>query len=149
MPETSKGRVQTKRDTLALQVGGWAWGSQPHPVKRMLFRNLTTSLGETGCQGGQGSPRAVAPNEEEEEFIKVNEDNTWEDIENIRLTRCYEHDKFQCNLSSFSLENSRRVTVNVLVTLLTEAIRSSKNVGSYMSHVVSHPRRRHSSLSPS
>jgi hypothetical protein len=33
----------------------------------MLFRNLTTSLGETGCEGGQGSPRAVAPSEEEEE----------------------------------------------------------------------------------
>jgi hypothetical protein len=33
----------------------------------MLFRNLTTSLGETGCQGGQGSPGAIAPNEEEEE----------------------------------------------------------------------------------
>jgi hypothetical protein len=33
----------------------------------MLFRNLTTSLGETGCQGGQGAPRAVALNEEEEE----------------------------------------------------------------------------------
>jgi hypothetical protein len=32
----------------------------------MLFRNLTTSLGETGCQGDQGSPRALAPNEEEE-----------------------------------------------------------------------------------
>jgi hypothetical protein len=31
----------------------------------MLFRNLTTSLEETGCQGGQGSPRAVAPSEEE------------------------------------------------------------------------------------
>jgi hypothetical protein len=120
MPERSKGRVQTKRDTLVLQVGGWAWGWQPHPVKRMLFRNLTTSPGtvcglhiacavtappigpkrrllrdelfrichiqittkwdvgrpprvrvpkfvETGCQGGQGSPRAVAPSEGEEE----------------------------------------------------------------------------------
>jgi hypothetical protein len=34
----------------------------------MLFRNLTTSLGvETGCQGGQSSPRAVGPSEEEEE----------------------------------------------------------------------------------
>jgi hypothetical protein len=32
----------------------------------MLFRNLTINLGmETGCQGGQGSPRAVAPSEEE------------------------------------------------------------------------------------
>jgi hypothetical protein len=32
----------------------------------MLFRNLTTILEEIGCQGGQGSPRAVAPSEEEE-----------------------------------------------------------------------------------
>jgi hypothetical protein len=31
----------------------------------MLFRNLTISLGmETGCQGGQGSARAVVPSEE-------------------------------------------------------------------------------------
>jgi hypothetical protein len=40
----------------------------------MLFINLTTSLGETGCQGGQGSPRAVAPNEEEEEEEEEEED---------------------------------------------------------------------------
>jgi hypothetical protein len=36
---------------------------------KVLFRNLKTSLGkvETSCQGGQGSPRAVAPSEEEED----------------------------------------------------------------------------------
>jgi hypothetical protein len=33
----------------------------------MVFRNLTTSKKRTGCQGSQGSPRAVAPSEEEEE----------------------------------------------------------------------------------
>jgi hypothetical protein len=33
MRETSKVMIQTKRDTLVLQVGGWAWGWQPHPVK--------------------------------------------------------------------------------------------------------------------
>jgi hypothetical protein len=33
----------------------------------MLFRNLPA----TGCQGGQGSPRAVAPSEEEEGFYSV------------------------------------------------------------------------------
>jgi hypothetical protein len=37
----------------------------------MLFRNLTTSPGQTGCQGGQGSPRTVAPNDEEEEEEEV------------------------------------------------------------------------------
>jgi hypothetical protein len=26
MPGRSKVMIQTKRDTLALQVGGWAWG---------------------------------------------------------------------------------------------------------------------------
>jgi hypothetical protein len=31
----------------------------------MFFRNLSNNLGETGCQGGQVSPMAVAPNEEE------------------------------------------------------------------------------------
>jgi hypothetical protein len=40
-------------------------GLQPHPVKSILFRNLTPS--QTGFQGGQGSPRAVVPSEEEEE----------------------------------------------------------------------------------
>jgi hypothetical protein len=33
----------------------------------MLFINLTTSKKKTGCERGQGSPRAVAPSEEEEE----------------------------------------------------------------------------------
>jgi hypothetical protein len=35
MPGMLKVMTQTKRDTLVLQVGGWAWawGWQPHPVK--------------------------------------------------------------------------------------------------------------------
>jgi hypothetical protein len=28
--------TQTRRDTLALQVKGWAWGCQPHPIKNMF-----------------------------------------------------------------------------------------------------------------
>jgi hypothetical protein len=34
MPDRSKGRSQTKRDTLDLQVGGWAQGQQPRPGKK-------------------------------------------------------------------------------------------------------------------
>jgi hypothetical protein len=33
MPERSKGRVQTKRDTQVPQVGGSAGAQQPHPVE--------------------------------------------------------------------------------------------------------------------
>jgi len=33
MPDRSKVITQTKRDTLFLCVGGWAWGYQPHPIK--------------------------------------------------------------------------------------------------------------------
>jgi hypothetical protein len=33
MLDRSKLMTQTKRDTLVLQVGGWAWSLQPHPVK--------------------------------------------------------------------------------------------------------------------
>jgi hypothetical protein len=35
-------------------------------VNRLIFVALMGVL-KTGCQGGQGSPRAVAPSEEEEE----------------------------------------------------------------------------------
>jgi hypothetical protein len=30
--------TQTKRDNLVLQVGGLAWGYQPHTVKNLLLR---------------------------------------------------------------------------------------------------------------
>jgi hypothetical protein len=33
IPDRFRGRCQTKRDTLVLQAGGWAWGWRPHPVK--------------------------------------------------------------------------------------------------------------------
>jgi len=36
MPDRSKVMAQTKRKTLVLQVGGWAVGSQPHPIKDMF-----------------------------------------------------------------------------------------------------------------
>jgi hypothetical protein len=40
MPDRSKVMTQTKRDNLVLQVGGWAWGKQPHPIKNVLLRSL-------------------------------------------------------------------------------------------------------------
>jgi hypothetical protein len=33
MLDRSKVMIQTERDTLGLQVGGWAWGLGPHPIK--------------------------------------------------------------------------------------------------------------------
>jgi hypothetical protein len=33
MPDRSKVMIQTKRDTLALQIGGWGWDWRPHPIK--------------------------------------------------------------------------------------------------------------------
>jgi len=33
MPDRPRVMTQTKRDYLVLQVGGWAWGWQPHTVK--------------------------------------------------------------------------------------------------------------------
>ena len=36
MPDRSRVMTQTKRDTLALEVGGWAWGQQPHPIKKNI-----------------------------------------------------------------------------------------------------------------
>jgi len=35
-PDKSKVMTQTKRDTLVLQVAGWAWGSEPHPIKNIF-----------------------------------------------------------------------------------------------------------------
>jgi hypothetical protein len=52
MPDRSRVLIQTKRVTLVLQVRGWAWGQQPHPVK-IALRN--------GKRGNQGPPRAVEP----------------------------------------------------------------------------------------
>jgi hypothetical protein len=38
MPDRSRVRTQTKRDNLVLQVGGLAWGEQPHTLKNLLLR---------------------------------------------------------------------------------------------------------------
>jgi hypothetical protein len=51
-PDRSRGRSQTKRDTLVFQVGGWMFGWQPHTLKIKLFRNP---------EEGQGLQRAVLP----------------------------------------------------------------------------------------
>jgi hypothetical protein len=40
MPHSSKVMTQTKRDTPALQVGGWEWGWQSHPVKLIFVEKL-------------------------------------------------------------------------------------------------------------
>ena len=36
LPDRSKESTQTKRDTLVLQVGGWACGSRIYPVKNFI-----------------------------------------------------------------------------------------------------------------
>jgi len=38
MPDRSRAMTQTKRDTLVPQVGGWAQGLQPCPVKTKTLR---------------------------------------------------------------------------------------------------------------
>jgi len=43
VPERSKVVTQTKRDTLVLQVGGWAWGWRSHPVKHKKCKTLLPS----------------------------------------------------------------------------------------------------------
>jgi hypothetical protein len=50
--------TQTKRDTLVLQLGDWAWGN--------ASTSCTYCLHETR-KGGQVAPRDVVPVEEEEE----------------------------------------------------------------------------------
>jgi hypothetical protein len=44
-------------------------------LKKMKVTGWKEKMRETGCQGGQGSPRAVAPSEEEEEstydFVRI------------------------------------------------------------------------------
>jgi hypothetical protein len=65
MPDRSKVTIQTKRDTLALQIGGWAWGWWPHPVQSLSVEKLLTIAGNR--KRGQGSSWTVATEEEEEE----------------------------------------------------------------------------------
>jgi hypothetical protein len=37
-PDRSRVMTQTKRDNLVLQVGGLAWGQQPHTVRNLLLQ---------------------------------------------------------------------------------------------------------------
>jgi hypothetical protein len=41
MPDRSRVMTPTKRDTLVLQVGGLAWGQQPHTVKTYCYESRT------------------------------------------------------------------------------------------------------------
>jgi len=52
MPDRSRVMTQTKRNSLAFQVRGWASGYQPHNVKKYCYET---------SRGGQGPPRAVEP----------------------------------------------------------------------------------------
>jgi hypothetical protein len=73
MPDRSKEMTQAKRDTLVLQVGGWAWGCRPHPVKKSYVtktskmpRKGSTNRRKQGrvearFEGDQGPEGAVAP----------------------------------------------------------------------------------------
>jgi hypothetical protein len=68
MPDRSKGMIQTKRDTLALQVGGWEWSWRPHPIKSFnCWRTFNDCSRESNRKRGQGSSWTVAPEEEEEQ----------------------------------------------------------------------------------
>jgi hypothetical protein len=41
MPDRSREMPKTKRDTLVLQIGGWAWGLRHYPGKKKLrYENL-------------------------------------------------------------------------------------------------------------
>jgi hypothetical protein len=54
MPDRSRVMTQTKRDTLALQVGGLGMRLTTSPCKKKKYCYETSS-------GGQGPPRAVEP----------------------------------------------------------------------------------------
>jgi hypothetical protein len=66
VPERSEGRIQTRRDTLALKAGGLGMRLETLSRKKNVVQKPNNQP-ETGCQGGQGSPKAVAPSEEKEE----------------------------------------------------------------------------------
>jgi hypothetical protein len=40
MPDRSRVMTQTKRDTMVIQVGGLAWGYQPHTVKYLIVMKV-------------------------------------------------------------------------------------------------------------
>jgi hypothetical protein len=55
--------VRYKYRDLVLQDGGWAWGEQPYPVKKIVEKPPRNSAGF--CGGGQGLSWAVEPRKEE------------------------------------------------------------------------------------
>jgi len=44
MPEMLKVMTQTKRGTLVLQVGRWAWSYHPHPTQHKYYETSTNVL---------------------------------------------------------------------------------------------------------
>jgi hypothetical protein len=72
MPDRSKMMIQTKRNTLALHVGGWGGVDGPTPYKALTVEKLLTIAAgrkESNRKRGQGSSWTVAPEEEEEDRL--------------------------------------------------------------------------------
>ncbi len=56
MPDWSAGEGSDKTSTLVLQVGDWAWGQHPHPVKTLIcFQNINLALKATSSGRGKAS----------------------------------------------------------------------------------------------
>jgi hypothetical protein len=64
IPDRSKVMFQTKRDTLARHVGGWAWGWRPHPLRSFNCWE-TFKACSSNRKSGQGSSWTLAPQEED------------------------------------------------------------------------------------
>jgi hypothetical protein len=60
MPNSSRGRRQTKRDILVLQVGVGREANNLTPQKLNCSETMERRI-EADCSGGQSSLRAVAP----------------------------------------------------------------------------------------
>jgi len=52
MPHRSKVVTQTERDTIVLQVWVWAWGYNPHSIKKTCFVKKLLKYEETTVQQG-------------------------------------------------------------------------------------------------
>jgi hypothetical protein len=63
-----KGDDPDKKGYPVLQVGGLAWGQQPHTVKTYCYESWTKEK-EGYCLIGQSPQQAVVPMEEEEEEL--------------------------------------------------------------------------------
>ena len=61
MPVRSKVMTQTKRGTVVLQFGGWAWGWQPHPVKNIFVEMSLTFLSKSSPDGKKTCPSLKGP----------------------------------------------------------------------------------------